>query len=81
MGVRSATEQEWADSEALPYLDSGDFMDLELRGNVDGSNIVCRGMRFPKREKYSDFSTRRMVSVNEVFIAVPSFSGPGFRPE
>jgi hypothetical protein len=75
-GIRAASDKEWADSEALPYMDSGDFMDIDMRGDVLGDDVVFKGQRFPKNEKYSAFSTRRMVSVNEVFIAVPSFSGP-----
>jgi hypothetical protein len=75
-GVRPASEEQWADAEALSYLDSGDFMDIDLRGDVVGGDVVFKGQRFPKDEKYPNFSTRRMVSVNEVFIAVPSFSGP-----
>jgi hypothetical protein len=77
-GVRLASQEEWANSVGLPYLDTSDFKygDIDLRGNVDGNNVVFDGRRFPKYEKYPDFSTRRMVSVNEIFIAVPSFSGP-----
>jgi hypothetical protein len=79
-GIRSATEPEWDDSETLPYLDTGDFLDIDLRGNVEGNNIVFKGQRFPKSERYPDFSTRRMASVKETFIAIPSFAGPAIPP-
>src|SRR5581483_567689 len=52
-GFRPASDKEWADAEGLPYLDSGAFMDLDLKGNVTGDEIVFNGQRFPKREKYS----------------------------
>jgi hypothetical protein len=74
--VRPASEEDWMNSEVLPYLDSGDLMDLDLRGDVAGNDVVFKGQRYPKREKHSAFSTRRMVSTNQVFIAVPSFGGP-----
>jgi hypothetical protein len=74
--VRPVSEKEWANSEPLPYLDGRDFLDIDLRGDVVGGDVVFKGQRFPKDKKYSNFSTRRMVSVNEVLIAVPSFSGP-----
>jgi hypothetical protein len=75
--VRTASEEEWDNSEALPSFDTGGvYVDIDLSGDVVGEDVVFEGQRFLKLERYSDFSTRRMVSLDEVFIAVPSFSGP-----
>jgi hypothetical protein len=79
--VRPVSEKEWANSEPLPYLDSGDFLDIDLRKDVVGGDVVFKGQRFPNDKKYSNFSTRRMVSVNEVLIAFLASAGPGPRPE
>ena len=82
-GVRLASKTEWTDAVPFPFLDSGDFLDMNLMALAERGSF--EGRRYPVAEKYEDLMTIRMASVNKVFLALPSFSGPdvphgGFLP-
>lgn len=73
-GVRGVSGEEWVNTQAIPYYEPpdrsvGDF-------SYEAGYVGFKNHRFPRQEKYPGFYTRRMVSVNEVFFAVPSYGGP-----
>jgi hypothetical protein len=76
--VRPASEEQWAQAQTFLQFDTDGFQDVDPRMvTMPGPDeVLFNGRPFPKANTYSEFSSRRMVSAREVFIAVPSRSGP-----
>jgi hypothetical protein len=72
--VRAASYEEWVNTQAIPYYEPPDTAVGDF--SYEAGYVGFKNHRFPKQEKYPGFYTRRTVSVNEVFIAVPSHGGP-----
>jgi hypothetical protein len=75
--VRPASEEQWAQAQTfLQFEKEGEDVDPRMVTMPGPDEVLFKGRTYPKANMYSQLSSGRMVSAHEVFIAVPSRSGP-----
>jgi hypothetical protein len=75
--VRSASDEQWVQAQTfLQFEKEHEDVDPRMVTMPGPDEVLFNGRTYPKANMYSQLSSGRMVSAHEVFIAVPSLSGP-----
>jgi hypothetical protein len=76
-GVQPASEEQWVQAQMfLQFEKEREDVDPRMVTMPGPNEVLFNGRSFPKANVYSQLSSGRMASAHDIFIAVPSRSGP-----